>query len=357
MVKIAKNIYLCSVKEKVGKSLLSIGIFSKLQKEGKKVAYFKPIGVPKAAFSAKADRDVGFILNTIFKTKLPYDIISPVSIPDNYYIDLIDATKKNEYLETIKHAYNELTKNFDYIVIEGAPSIKRFIRVGLDDVSIAEKLGIKELIFVETESSDKCIDDLFFSNKYFEFRNIKTKGVIFNRIDYDYIARIRELEDNHIKRYNIPILGIIELNYELLSLRASEIQSGIGGELINESATSGLSNDVLTIIIGAMNTQAALKYLRQAKKAAVITGGDRTDLALAALNEKISCLILTGFMQPDVSVITMANEKGIPIILSPSDTYTTLKNIDRIKPGIQEDEIQIALELIEKNIDWNLLLK
>lgn len=46
-----KPIYLCSVRERVGKTLLSIGIIQKLKKMGKKVAYFKPIGVPKGAFS------------------------------------------------------------------------------------------------------------------------------------------------------------------------------------------------------------------------------------------------------------------------------------------------------------------
>jgi len=56
-------------------------------------------------------------------------------------------------------------------------------------------------------------------------------------------------------------------------------------------------------------------------------------------------------------VIHLANEKKIPIILSPSDTYTTLRNMDRVRPGIQEDEIHLALDLIESAIDWNLLLE
>ncbi|GAH57526.1 unnamed protein product, partial [marine sediment metagenome] len=46
---------------------------------------------------------------------------------------------------------------------------------------------------------------------------------------------------------------------------------------------------------------------------------------------------------------------GIPLLLSPSDTYTTLYNIERIKPGIQPEEKQIALEIIEKYINWELL--
>lgn len=353
-----KPIYLCSLMERVGKSLLAIGILQKLQKEGKKVAYFKPIGIPKGAFSNKADPDVGFILNTVYQTSLPYDIISPVSIPSSYYIDLIDATRKEETIQKIKKAWDDLIKdNPDYVVIEGCPSIRSYIRIGLDDVSIAQALGINDLIYVSAESSDKSIDDLFFTKRYFDFRKINFKGVIFNKIDYEYIARVRELKENHIERYNIPVIGIIEKSLELISARVSEVNAAIGGELINDSASSGLNNYVETYIIGAMNAQAALKYLRQVKKAAVITGGDRTTLALAALDQDVSALILTGFIQPDIKVITAANEKNIPIILSPSDTYTTIHNMEKIKPGIQEDEIDSVLGLIENSIDWDSILK
>jgi BioD-like phosphotransacetylase family protein len=353
----AKAIYLCSLKERVGKSLLSIGMMLKLQEQGKKVAYFKPIGVPAGAFSNKADRDVGFIRSTVFKTKLPYDIISPISIPDCYYVDLIDASKKDDNLKEIKKSFDELSEKFEYIIIEGAPSIKKYIRVGLDDVSIAQSLGINELVFIQTESSDKCIDNLFFAKKYFDFRNIKIKGVIFNKIDYDYMARIDELKENHIKRYEIPIIGMLEKRLLLLSPRVSEIKEAIGGELINEIAAEGLSSIVETYIIAAMNVQAALKYLRSVKSAIVITGGDRTDVILAALKEDVCGLVLTGFIQPDAAVVYAANEKKIPIILSPSDTYTTIRNMERVKPGIQEEEVQLVLKLMEDNINWDLLLR
>lgn len=350
-----KPIYLCSLREEAGKSFLSIGLIQKLKKEGKKFAYFKPIGVPKSAFTNKSDPDVGFILNTVYKTDHPYDYISPVSIPDVYYVDLVDANKKGEYLEKIKNAYEKVVEGMDYVIIEGNPSIRKFVRVGIDDVSIAEYLGIKELVYVSIESSDRCIDNFFFTKKYFESRNMNILGVLFNKIDFEYIARIKELVEGHIAKYNIPVLGIVEKNVELFSPRVIEIKEQIGGELINEQTSAGLNNLVETFLIGAMNLQGALKYLRQVKSAAFITGGDRTDLAMAALEQEVSTLILTGFIQPDMGVITLANEKGIPIILSPSDTYTTMRNLERLKPGIQEDEMEKVLTIIEKEIDWDLL--
>jgi len=352
----AKVFYLCSLQERAGKSFLSIGFIQKLQKEGKKYAYFKPVGCPKGAFSLKSDKDIDFILKNVYKNKESYDRVCPISIPDSYYIDLIDAEKKIEHIERIKATYEEISKDVDYVIIEGGPSVRKFMRVGIDDVSIAKSLGIKDMIYVSPESSDKCIDNIFFTKNYFDFREVNLSAIIFNKIDFEYIPRIKELQKGHIDKYNIPVLGIIERSIELFSPRVMEVKEGIGGELINEAATAGMNNIVETIIIGAMNAQAALKYLRQVKKAAVITGGDRTDLALAALNEDVSVLILTGFIQPDAKVVRVANEKKIPIILSPSDTYTTMRNLERLKPGIQDDEIQAVLDLMETQIDWEFLL-
>jgi BioD-like phosphotransacetylase family protein len=351
-----KTFYLSSLEERAGKSFVSIGFIQKLKQKGKKFAYFKPIGVPIAAFTNKADPDVGFILNTVYKTDHPYDYISPASVPDAYYVDLVDADKKEEYLKKIKNAYNTIAKDVDYVIVEGNPSIRKFVRVGIDDVSIAQALGIDQLIFVSTESSDRCIDNIFFTKKYFESRNMGLLGILFNKIEFEYIARIKELAVDHIDKYNIPVLGIIEKSVELFSPRVLEIKEQIGGELINDKASAGLGNLVETFLIGAMNVHSALNYLRQVKRVAFITGGDRTDLAMAALEQDVSVLILTGFIQPDMSVVTRANEKGIPIILSPSDTYTTIRNLERLKPGIQEDEMQKVLDLIEEEIDWDLLL-
>ncbi|MHA2394093.1 MAG: DRTGG domain-containing protein, partial [Promethearchaeota archaeon] len=244
----------------------------------------------------------------------------------------------------------------DYVVVEGNPSIRKFVRIGIDDVSIAQTLGIEKLIYVSTESSDRSIDNFFFAKNYFEYRNISMLGILFNKIDFEYIPRIKELSEEHINNYNVPVIGIIEKSVQLFSPRVIELKEQIGGELINDQASAGLGNLVETYLIGAMNAQGALKYLRQVKKAAFITGGDRTDLAMAALDQDVSTLILTGFIQPDMGVITAANEKSIPIILSPSDTYTTIRNLERLKPGIQEDEIAKVLELMEKEINWEFIL-
>lgn len=126
---------------------------------------------------------------------------------------------------------------------------------------------------------------------------------------------------------------------------------------VARSMLMDIISEVINIIKSVLGPQAAIKYLRQVNNVAFITGGDRSDLALVALNEKVSCLILTGFLEPDTSVITKATEQNIPVILSPSDTYTTLRNIERIRPSIKRGELDIISEAIQKKLDWDLLLK
>jgi len=106
-----------------------------------------------------------------------------------------------------------------------------------------------------------------------------------------------------------------------------------------------------------MNAQATPKYLRQVKCVAFIIGDDRTDLAIVALDQDISTFILTGFIHPNRDIITTANKKYYPIILSPSGTHTTMKNLEQLRPRIQENEINKILNLLEKETVCDLLLE
>ena len=77
----------------------------------------------------------------------------------------------------------------------------------------------------------------------------------------------------------------------------AEFYDILGGEIL--AAHDHLHLPVEDVVIGAMTTAGALTYLRRAANKAVILGGDRADLALAALETSTSVLILTGGLYPD----------------------------------------------------------
>ena len=79
--------------------------------------------------------------------------------------------------------------------------------------------------------------------------------------------------------------------------------------------------------IGAMNVDAALRFFRRVPNKAVITGGDRADIQLAALQTSTRCLILTGDLYPNERILTRAEEMGVPVVLVSQDTSTVAANL------------------------------
>jgi BioD-like phosphotransacetylase family protein len=62
---------------------------------------------------------------------------------------------------------------------------------------------------------------------------------------------------------------------------------------------------------------------------AVVTGADRTDIQLAALEASTQCLILTGAADPLPQLISRAQELDVPILKVEHDTLTTVAVIEK----------------------------
>jgi hypothetical protein len=116
---------------------------------------------------------------------------------------------------------------------------------------------------------------------------------------------------------------------------------------------------VETLKIGAMNVNAALKYFRKAHNMAVVTGGDRTDIQLAALETSTHCLILTGQIPPSERVLARAEDLEVPILSVDLDTLTAVEIIDRTFGQVRLHEpikVQCIQQLMEQQLDLDRLL-
>jgi len=76
-----------------------------------------------------------------------------------------------------------------------------------------------------------------------------------------------------------------------------------------------------------MTAEAALSRFRKQINKAVITGGDRTDIQLAALETSTTCLILTGNLHPSPLIVKQAEEFGVAILLVPLNTIETVETV------------------------------
>jgi len=344
-----KNLYITGVAGS-GKTAIALGMALKLKKEGVNVTYFKPVGSRPKLFGGEDD---ALLMQEILNMGTDVCKIAPFTAGTSY---LSGLNNPEVAMACIKEAYQEISREAELIIIDGATFPYVGAAYGLDVASLAPvfNASILNIIKLDNDLSD---DQAIFFNSDFTCRGLSVIGHIFNNVPRQLFAKTEGIFKPILEKKGCTTLGIIPIRPEIASPTVSEFYEALGGELL--AGEDNLDRLVEEIIVGAMTMESALKYMRRSGNKAVIMGGDRADMALASLETSTSALILTGGLYPDVKVISRAAEKGVPLILVHSDTYTTIEKLSeisrRIKPG-DTIGINTALENIEQHCDWQSIM-
>ena len=113
------------------------------------------------------------------------------------------------------------------------------------------------------------------------------------------------------------------------------------------------------IFVGALSANAALRNPLFSKgDKLIITGGDRTDMILAALESDTAGIVLTNNILPPTTSISKAKDRNIPLLLVSFDTYQTAKKIDDLEPLLTKDDtekIQMLGNLVKDYVTLDVL--
>lgn len=344
-----KNLYVTGSRGS-GKTTIAAGLALKLQEEGFKVAYFKPVGHGQAG---KTDEDA-ILMQKILKMSYPLEIIVPYNFGPSYLSGFRQTGKE---LGVILDAYSKIANDNDVVIIGGGNSPYVLGSLGLDSITLATKLkaAVLHVIYLKNDFS---LDEAVVFNNYLSCQGIPIAGNIFNNVPRTLIAKTRGIYSPILEKQGYKTIGIIPSHLELSCPTVAEYCEVLGGEIL--AGEDRLDLPVEDVIVGAMTIESALSYLRRVPNKAVITGGDRADLALAALETNTSVLILTGGLYPEVQVIARANERRVPVILVYYDTYTTIEKLSEVSFQLQPSNqkgLELALENINKHCDWPVILQ
>ena len=130
-----------------------------------------------------------------------------------------------------------------------------------------------------------------------------------------------------LEKHGVTVLGCIPRNSLLRSVSVAELTRQLDAKVL--CCEDHLDLMVQDLKIGAMNVNSALRFFSAGKHMAVVTGGDRTDIQLAALETSTNCLILTGQVPPNSMVVSRAQDLELPILSVDMDTLKTVEIIDQ----------------------------
>ncbi len=315
-----KTLVIGSSSKSSGKTGVIIGLAAAL---GQQSGYMKPFG-DRLIYHKKRlwDYDSALLTHLWNLHENPEDIsIGFEHAKLKYKYDAATTTEKLREVATHAGAGKEL------LFVEGGMHLNYGMSVHLDAVSVAKALG-GELILVVSGSEGSIADDLVCIKKCLPIQDVRFKGVILNKV--------HDLEDfkttylPQINQLGIPILGILPLKPELNHFTMAYLSEVLFSKTL--AGEGGLGNEVGHIIIGAMSVDSARRLtLFNKDKKLVVTSGDRSDMILAALEGGTSGVILTNNILPSPDVLSLANQRNIPLLLVSTDTFHTAKQLDGLE--------------------------
>ncbi|HUU54453.1 MAG TPA: phosphotransacetylase family protein [Armatimonadota bacterium] len=338
------TLYIGSSEPYSGKTLTSIVLGTRWQRQGKRVGYMKPLGLLAVmAGTEVADEDAQFVAQQLNLDTPPSDLCPILMNRETCSIAPEQAER------TVRKAFEAASAGVDVMIVSGTgPVLSRGSMLGLSGVRTAEMLGAKVLLIGRCESFLDADSILAASHALGE----RAVGAILNLVPPRLKDQIWDDVVPCLERSGLKIFGLMPKDPILHSVSVRELAEATAGEFLccAESADALVEN----FIVGAMGVERALRYFRRTPRKCVITGGDRSDIQLAALETPTRCIILTGDLRPSHTVLARAEELGVPVLLVREDTLATVTMIDEILSKLRVREpkkIQHAVEQFEAHLE------
>lgn len=345
MPKSANYLLIGSTEPYSGKSTIILGIAHELQAKGINIAYGKPLGNCLTPTSNSIDADMQFITDTL---KLSQNSVRPtlLMLDKNTIEKRLLGEEKNDYQQFLAQ-YLEVESE-GLVILEGPSNIDEGSLFELSLPQVAETLNAR--VILVTRPSSHYIDSLLSAKQRL---GSSLLGVVINDVSVPEQETITTSVKPFLEARDIPVFGILPRSSLLGGVTVAELVNQLKAQVLCRGDRLNLMVESLTI--GAMNVSAAIKYFRKATNMAVVTGGDRTDIQLAALETSTHCLILTGQLPPDELVLQRAEDMEVPVLSVDYDTLSTVEIIEKTFRSLRLDEpakVEFVKKLMAQHFDF-----
>ena len=355
----SKHIFVAATRQNDGKTFVSLGLFDALAKYFKRPGYMKPVGQQfRIIDNKKIDKDA-VLFQKAYGLKVELlPSMSPIAVPPGFTKNYILNPQPERLKSKIREGYNTLASEHDFILIEGTGHAGVGSVFDCSNADVAKQLGAN-VILVSLGGIGRSIDEIMLNISLFKKQKVNVAGVILNKILPEKLGTIKPVVQQAFKRFDVPVLGYIPLNKDILKPTVQQVIESLKPTLLSKLNDTNL--DIQQFLVGDMVAHDALD--RVANHTMVIVPGNRDGLILTFLCEHLfyskSRTLLSGFIftdgiTPHKKVLSLLEQTNLPLMLVDYDTYTTSKLLNDINFKLSHTEkqkINVAKRLVNEHVD------
>ncbi len=332
---------LCSTDSGAGKTAHAVALGRRFQRDHLSVEYLLTVTSPGAG---PGERSVPAFIRRALNLGEPRDRIFPVSL----HAALETFSGEITYTERLRTVAADVGAGRDVLILETGDSIVDGSLIGLGVPDVVRVLNAPTLI-VARYTGEGVVDAILAARWAIGAPVI---GAVITGIPVPQMEYATRTLRPALERRGVRVLGAYPSDRMLAAVTVRELVTELGGTFLSgEDAAEEL---VERLMVGAMTADHAASYFRRQANKAVITGGDRPSIQLAALETPTRCLILTGQFSPDPAVLARAQELGIPVVTVPLDTLSAVERSQEVFSQSrfqQEKKIARFVELVNRHFD------
>lgn len=348
-----QTLFIGSTAGNSGKTMVTVGLGLALKECGYKVGYLKPLGKLPITIDGKVvDADAQF-LKDILQLAEPLEQICPVVLTQ----DLVARGLRGEVSDLrtkIQQAFETISAGKDVTLIGGAGSLADGAFLGISGTRLAKEFRASVLL-IDPYLNEVGLDCILTAK---EALGEHLLGVVLNRVTPLSLPEVEQMVVPFLVSKGVEMLGVLPLDRVLDAVTVRQMVEILDGKVI--CGQDRLDEFVERFSVGAMDVDAALGYFRKLPNKAVITGGHRADIQLAALETSTKCLVLTGDQMPNEIIIGRAHELGVPMISVHYDTLSTVEKLEAVLGRIrirEERKVQRARELLRDRLNYRRIVQ
>lgn len=322
-----KTLYVPSLQSFSGKTAVCLALGRRLQRDGYRVGYFKPLSTQmwEPIPGQPPDEDAEFV-RRVLGLEEPTEALVGIRLTPSLLRDVLCGCLGRDLLADVRAAYERIAAGRDILLVEGGASLREGVGLGLGPAEVARALDAAVLAVIPFHNEMNLVDDGAVAQLRLGERLL---GVVVNGVPQESWDFMEKVARPCLEERGIAVLGVIPQQEQLRAISVGELARVLEAEFLAAPEKRNVLID--NLIVGAMSVEQALPRIRRIPGSkAVITGGDRADIHWAALETTTSCLILTGYLRPQPELLRRADEQGVVVLLTRRNTMEAVEAIERV---------------------------
>jgi len=326
-----KKIFISSTSVRSGQSLATWCVGEILRSQGLRIGFFKPFVTRPVSHNGRIIDEDALLMKEYFD--LPEDLsflcpVIPEEVPG-------DEVTREEQLIRIEECYEKVQKEKDVLIIMGSEKI--FYEPDspcLPDGILVNRFDAPVLLVDKFQNENMSMYSVLAIES---FLKDKVKFVFVNQIPLEGMETAYNKLVPFFQKRGAPIIFLVPHDRILNSLTVRNIIDIIQGEVL--TGEDRLENLVESTSISSSHLKGSLYLFRRIYNKIILLGLEANSLNAPLVSSQVTGILLTGGKTPPPIIVNTCGDLGIPLVVTPFDTFVTMERIQKQQTHITHKDV------------------